>query len=131
MHFSLRFSSLKVKGVYYTQLNIDFRCGYVHHHNQTKLNIYIYILKTIQIRRARHGEVRARSKRELISDVLLWTPSHGPARVGWPATNYLQSVLIQDVAWKTYREQWTIGKSGGRGSRKSVQAACHNDIYLN
>ena len=28
-------------------------------------------------------------KDELISDVLLWTPSHGRAKVGWPARTYL------------------------------------------
>ena len=31
-----------------------------------------------------------RSKNELISDVLLWTPSHGCASVGWPTRTYLQ-----------------------------------------
>ena len=31
-----------------------------------------------------------KSKGELISDVLLWTPSHGQARVGRPARTYIQ-----------------------------------------
>ena len=39
---------------------------------------------------------------------------------------YNSSILIQDVAWKTCREWWTIGISGGRGSEKSVLAA-HDD----
>ena len=40
------------------------------------------ISKTIQIRQARHGGHYWRSMGELISDVPLWTPSHGQARVG-------------------------------------------------
>ena len=39
---------------------------------------------------------------------------------------YNSSVLIQDIGWKTYQEQWTIGMSGWRGSGKSVLAA-HDD----
>ena len=34
---------------------------------------------------------------------------------------YNSSVLIQDVAWKTSRKQWTIETSGKRGSGKSMQ----------
>ena len=73
-----------------------------------------------------------RCKGKLISNVLLWTPSHGQARVRWPIYN--SSILIQDVAWKTYQEQWMIGMSGRRGSGKSVQVAHHDDddddIYI-
>ena len=41
-----------------------------------------------------HPKIRHcwRSKDELISDVLLWTPSHGCASVGWPARTYLQQL---------------------------------------
>ena len=38
-------------------------------------------------------------------------------------TIYNSSVLIQDVALKTYRERWTIEKGGARGSGRSVLAA--------
>ena len=40
---------------------------------------------------------------------------------------YNSSVLIQDVALKTYRKRWTIEKGGGRGSRRSVLIARHDD----
>ena len=43
------------------------------------------------------------------------------------------SVLMQDVAWKTCREQWTIETGDERGSGKSVLAARHDDdddIYI-
>ena len=43
---------------------------------------------------------------------------------------YSCSVLIQDLAWKTCWERWTIGTNGKRGSRRSVLAARHDDnIY--
>ena len=38
------------------------------------------ITKTIQVRRTRHAGHCWRSKDELISDVLLWTPAHGQAK---------------------------------------------------
>ena len=40
------------------------------------------IMKTIQARRTRHAEHCLRSKNELISDVLLWTPAYGQAKAG-------------------------------------------------
>ena len=65
---------------------------------------------------------------KLISDILLGTPSHGRAKVGRPARTYINnSVLIQDVALKTNRKQWTIEEGCGRGSGRSVLMAWHED----
>ena len=50
------------------------------------------ITKTIKIRRAKHAGRYWRSKDELISDVLLWIPLLGRAKVGRPARNYIQQV---------------------------------------
>ena len=50
------------------------------------------IIKTIQVRQTRHTGHYWRSKDELISDVLLWTPSYGWAKVGQPARTYLQQL---------------------------------------
>ena len=54
------------------------------------------ITKTIQVRRARHAGHCWRSRDELISDVLLWTPTHGRAKVGRPARTYIQQ-LCEDT----------------------------------
>ena len=43
------------------------------------------ITKTIQVRRTRHAGHCWRSRDELLSDVLLWTPTHGRAKAGRPA----------------------------------------------
>ena len=50
------------------------------------------ITKTIQVRRTRHAGHCWRSKDELISDVLLWAPTHGCARVERPARTYIQQL---------------------------------------
>ena len=54
------------------------------------------ITKTIQVRRTRHAEHCWRSRDELISDVLLWTPTHGRAKAGRPARTYIQQ-LCEDT----------------------------------
>ena len=51
----------------------------------TKQQLYGYlppIMKTIKVKRTRHAGHCWRSKDELISDKLLWTPSHGRAKAG-------------------------------------------------
>ena len=54
------------------------------------------ITKTFQVRRARHAGHCWRSRDELISDVLLWTPTHGHAKAGRPARTYIQQ-LCEDT----------------------------------
>ena len=54
------------------------------------------ITKTIQVRRTRHTGHCWRSKDELISDVLLWTPTYGQAKAGRPARTYIQQ-LCEDT----------------------------------
>ena len=48
------------------------------------------ITKTIQVRRTRHAGHCWRSRDELISDVLQWTPSYGRAKAGRPARTCIQ-----------------------------------------
>ena len=51
----------------------------------TKQQLYGHlppITKTIHVRRTRHAGHCCRSRDELISDVLMWTPSHGRAKTG-------------------------------------------------
>ena len=60
--------------------------------NPTRQQLYGHlqsIRKTIQVRRTRDC---GRSKDEFISHVLPWTPSHGRAKAGRPARNYIQQL---------------------------------------
>ena len=50
------------------------------------------ITKTIQVRRTRHAGHCWRSRDELISDVLLWTPTYGRAKAGRQARTYVQQL---------------------------------------
>ena len=52
------------------------------------------ITKTIQVRRTRHARLCWRSRDDLISDVLLWTPTYG--RAGRPGRTYIQQ-LCEDT----------------------------------
>ena len=54
------------------------------------------ITKNIQVRRTRHAGHCWRSRDELISDVLLWTPTYGRAKAGLPARTYIQQ-LYEDT----------------------------------
>ena len=57
----------------------------------TKQHLYVHlppITKTIPVRRTR----RWRSGEELLSDILLWTPSHGRAKVGRPTITDTQQL---------------------------------------
>ena len=63
--------------------------------HSTKWQLYsnlLDIMKSIQVRRTRHEAHRWRNKDELISDILLWNPSHGRSKVGWPARTYIQEL---------------------------------------
>ena len=54
------------------------------------------IMKTIQVRRTRNAGHCWRSRDKLISDVLLWNPTYGRAKAGWPARTYIQH-LCEDT----------------------------------
>ena len=61
----------------------------------TKQQLYGHlppITKTIKIRRTRHAGYCWRSRDEPISDVLLWTPSHGRVKAGRPARTYIEQL---------------------------------------
>ena len=56
------------------------------------------ITKTIQARRSRYAGHSWRSRDELISDVLLWTPTYGRAKAERPARPYIQQ-LCEDTGF--------------------------------
>ena len=74
------------------------------------------ITKTIQVRRTRHAEHCWRSRDELISSLLLWTPTYGRAKAGRTARTYIQQ-LCEDTGcnpedlpeamndWEKWRER--------------------------
>ena len=92
----------------------------------TKQQLYSYrppTTKTIRVRWSKHAGHSRRNRDELISDVLLWTPSHGRAKAGRPSRTYVQQ-LWADTGYnpplKTCWKQWTIGRGDERGLRISM-----------
>ena len=95
----------------------------------TRLQLYGHlppITKTIKARRTRHAGHCWRSRDEIISDVLLWTPTYGSAKAGRPDWTYIQQ-LSEDTGCSPEDRRWTIGRSGERGSGIFVLAARHDD----
>ena len=84
--------------------------------NPTRHQLYGHlplITETIQVRRTRHAGHCWRSRDELISDVLLCTPTYGRAKAGRPARSYLQQLCEdtgsspEDLPEAMYnREKW-------------------------
>ena len=61
----------------------------------TKQWLYVHlppITKNIEVIRTRHAGYSWRSRDKHISDVLLWTPSHGAEKPERPARTYIQQV---------------------------------------
>ena len=78
--------------------------------------------KTVEIRRARHVVHCWRSKVELISGVL-WAPSNGLTRVGWPTRIFLKRLCTD--TW--CRVEDLLEVMDERESGKSAQAARYDD----
>ena len=66
-----------------------------------------------------------RSRDELISDVLLWTPTYGRAKAGRPARTYIQQ-LCEDTGC-SLEDLPEAMNDGERGSWISVPVARHDD----
>ena len=65
----------------------------------TKLQMYSYlppISQIIKVRCTRHAGYCCRSKDKLVSEVLLWTLTHGHTCVDWPAKIYIHQ-LYADI----------------------------------
>ena len=83
----------KLDGNYTRMLQVVLNKSWEQH--ATKQHLYGHlppITKTTQVRRTRHAGYCWRSRDELISDVLLWTLSHGRAKAGRPARTYIQQL---------------------------------------
>ena len=115
----------KLNGNYTRMLRAILNKSWRQHPTKTQLYGHLPpIMKTIQVSRTRHTGHCWRSKDELISDVLLWTPACGQAKARRPARTYIQQ-LCEDTGCSPEdlpeamndREKWRervrdIGASG-------------------
>ena len=86
------------------------------------------ITKTIQVRGTRHAGHCWRSRGELISDVLLWTPTHCRAKAGRPERTYIQQ-LCEYTGCSPDDLPEARNDSGERVSGISVLPARHDDEW--
>ena len=97
----------------------------------TKQQLYGYqppITKTIKIRRIRHARHCWRSRDELISDIYLWTPSHGQAKAGRPARTYVEQLCADKGCSPEDQPEAMDDREGDeRGSGISMLMAWHDN----
>ena len=87
----------KLDGNYTRTLRAILNKSWLQHPTRHRLYGHLPpITKTIQVRRSRHAGHCWRSRDELISDVLLLTPTYGRAKTGRPARTYIQQ-LCEDT----------------------------------
>ena len=95
----------KLDGIYTRMLRAILNKSWMKH--PTKQQLYGHlppIMKTIQVRRTRHAIYCWRSRDELISDLLLWTPHMAEQKQDDQLKLiYSSSVRIWDVALRTYQ----------------------------
>ena len=114
----------KLDGNYTRLLRAILNKSWRQHPTKHQLNGHLPpITKTIQVRRTWHTGHCWRSRDELISDVLPWTPSYGRAEAGRPARTYIQQ-LSEDTGYspeglpeamndKEWRERVSDIRAGG------------------
>ena len=91
----------------------------------TKQQLYGHqpsVTKTIKVWRTRHTGHCWRSRDEIISDVLLWTPSHGRAKAGWPARTYIQQPCADIGCTPEDLPEAMDGREGWRESVRDIHA---------
>ena len=87
----------KLDGNYTRMLQAKLNKSWRQHPRKHQLYGHLHpITKTIQVRRTRHAGHCWRSRDELISDGLLWTPTYGRAKAGRPDQTYIQQ-LCEDT----------------------------------
>ena len=128
----------KLDGNYTRMLRAIFNKSW--QQNPTKHQLYDHrppLMKTIQVRRTGHAGHCWRSKDELKTDVLLWTPAYGQPKAGWPARTYIQQ-LCKDTGcspenlpvamndrekWDRNSPKFTLDLASDRSANKRVTSA--------
>ena len=83
----------KLDGNYTRMLRAILNKSWQQHPTRRQLYGHLpHVTKTIQARRTRHAGHCWRSKDEIVSDVLLWTPAYGQSKAGRPARTDIQQL---------------------------------------
>ena len=92
----MRFWEKKLQGKYTRMLHTVLIKSQKQHPTKQQLYRHLPLIsQIIQIRWARHAGHYWRSKNELISDIVPWTPPHGHTSVDWPAKTYIYQIWVE------------------------------------
>ena len=95
----------KLDGNYTRMLCIVLNKSWKQHPTKEQLNGHLPLIsKIIILRQTRHARHCWRTRVELMSDIILWTPIHRCSRVDRPARTYISFVWTLDVIWKDLSE---------------------------
>ena len=125
----------KLDGNYTSMLRAILNKSWRQHPTRHKLYVHLPpITKTIQVRRTRHAEHCWRSRDELISDVLLWTPTYGWANAGRQSRIYIQQLCGPEDLPEAMndREKWRERVRDIRASRhdRMMEICIYIYIYI-
>ena len=93
----------------------------------TKQQLYGHLppkTRPIKIRRTRHAGQCWRSRDELISDVLLWTPLHGRPKARRPAWTYIQQLCADTGCSLEDLPEAMDDREGSRERVRDIPADC-------
>ena len=113
----------KLDGNYTRMLQAIFNKSWRQH--PTKQQLYGHqppISKTVKIWRTIHAGHCWRSRDELISGVLLWTPSYGRAKAGRPAQTYMQQLCAYTGCSPEDLPELTDDREGWRERVRDIRA---------
>ena len=121
----------KLDGNYTRMLRAILNRSWQQHPTRRQLYSHLPpITKSIQARWTRHAGHCWRSKDEIVSDVLLWTPTYGQAKAGRPARTYIQQLCddmgcnLEDLPEAMNdRETW-------RERVRDIRASCTSWWYI-
>ena len=106
-------------------------CGLFH--NSAKQQLYSHlssVSKTIQVRRTRFAGHWWRSKDELISDILLSTPTYGCASVGQPVKPHLHLLSVDTGYSLEDLPGEEDDRDGWRERESQVNPCCQHDFMM-
>ena len=123
LHGRTKRTEKKLDGNYTRMLRAMLKkSGIQHLQSSSCTTTYHPSRKTIKIRRTRYAGDFWRSRDERISDVLLWTPSHGRAKVGLPARTYIEKLCADTGCSLEDQPETMDNREGGERRVRNIRS---------
>ena len=125
----------KLHGNYTRRLHTVLNKSWKQHFTKQLLhNNLPSISLTNQVRRRNHTGKHKRNKDELVSNVILWTTTHGRTSVSWPAKTYVHQFCVETGCILEDLPSAITDGNGGEGRERenlgTMQSAWLDYIYI-